>query len=240
MKLESFSAFPKEGLRFLRSLKRNNNREWFLEHKSIYEAAVRKPMESLVERLAEDFAQFAPEMVASPKVSIYRIYRDTRFSNDKAPYKTNTAAVFPRKGLDKHEGAGFYIHLATDELLIGGGLYMSLPEDLNEVRSRIARNHAEFRQILANPRFKKLFGGLEGIQLSRVPRGFAPDHPAADLLRYKQYLAGRTLDPEKALQSDFYETVKKTYQEMVPFIRFLNEPILRARRARDRQQALLS
>src|SRR4051812_28605415 len=133
MKSKRFSAFPKEGLRFLRSLKRNNNREWFLEHKVIYEASLKQPMISLVEALAADFQRFAPEMVASPQTSIYRIYRDTRFSNDKTPYKTHVAAMFPRKGLGKHEGAGFYLHISTTEVLVAGGLYMPAPEGLQAV-----------------------------------------------------------------------------------------------------------
>ena len=133
MKSQRFSAFPQEGLRFLRSLKRHNNREWFQERKGIYETFVKAPMEQLVIELAADFETFAPEMIATPKASIYRIYRDTRFSKDKSPYKTHAAAIFPRKGLEKHEGAGFYLHLAPSELLIGGGVYMPQPEDLNAI-----------------------------------------------------------------------------------------------------------
>src|ERR1051326_6139301 len=129
MKQKAFSAFPKEGLQFLRSLKRNNNREWFPEHKGIYEQYVRLPMTDLIAALAEDFPKFAPEMVASTKVSAYRIYRDTRFSKNKAPYKTHVAAVFPRADLDKHEGAGFYLHIAPSEVLVGGGLYMPVPDE---------------------------------------------------------------------------------------------------------------
>src|SRR5206468_8630569 len=170
MKMRTFSAFPKQGLQFLQSLKRNNNREWFLEHKSIYEKHLKQPMSDLIAALAEDFQQFAPEMVASPKVSAYRIYRDTRFSKNKSPYKTHVAAVFPRSGLGKHEGAGFYLHIDPAELLIGGGLYMPLPEDLNAVRSHIAENSKSFLKIVDGRQFRKLFGTLGGEQLSRVPR----------------------------------------------------------------------
>ena len=98
--------FPAETLRFLRALKRNNRREWFNAHRDDYEAYVRQPMTAIVERLAVDLRAFAPELVASPKVSMYRIYRDTRFSDNKTPYKTHVAAVFPTRGLPKHEGAG--------------------------------------------------------------------------------------------------------------------------------------
>src|SRR5215471_11902683 len=142
MRSQSFTAFPKESLAFLRSLKRNNNREWFQDHKSIYETVLKQPLADLVDSLAVDFERFAPEMVSSPKVSMYRIYRDTRFSKDKTPYKTHVAAIFPRKGFEKHEGAGLYLHIAATEVLIAGGVYMPMPDALNAIRSHIASNSA--------------------------------------------------------------------------------------------------
>jgi uncharacterized protein (TIGR02453 family) len=203
MKKQAFSAFPKEGLQFLRSLKRHNNREWFQEHKGIYEQHVKQPMAQLIDTLAEEFQQFAPEMIASPKVSAYRIHRDTRFSTDKSPYKTHVAAVFPRSGLRKHEGAAFYVHIAPTELLMGGGLYMPLPEDLSAVREHIAKNAKAFSSIVDSRKFRKLFGTIGGERLARVPRGFPPDHPAADYLRHKQFLAGRTFESGVATTSGF-------------------------------------
>ena len=233
-------TFPKESLQFLRSLKRNNNRDWFNRHKSVYENSVKEPMNELIRALAADFARLAPEMIATPKASAYRIYRDTRFSKDKSPYKTHVAAVFPRAGLGKHEGAGFYFHLAADECLIAGGLYMPLSEELGAVRSHIAENHKAFGGIVNSRRFKSLFGAVGGEKLSRVPRGFAPNHPAAEYLKHKQFLAGRTLAPEVALESGFYKLIVETFQGMLPFIRFLNEPIIRSRRIRKRQDAMLA
>lgn len=234
-----FLAFPKEGLQFLRTLKRNNNREWFQEHKSIYENSLKRPMSDLIAALAEDFQKFAPEMVASPKASAYRIYRDTRFSNDKSPYKTHIAAVFPRLGLGKHEGAAFYLHIAPSEVFIGGGLYMPLPEDLNSVRQQIAEDTAAFEKIIAARQFRNFFGSVRGERLSRVPRGFAADHRAAEFLKYKQFLAGRTLPAAAATTASFYKQVVDTFRAMLPFVRFLNEPIVRSRRIRERQDALL-
>src|ERR1051326_8332669 len=183
MKTRAFSAFPREGLQFLRSLKRHNNREWFQEHKGIYEKHVKQPMADLIKALADEFQEFAPEMLASTKASAYRIYRDTRFSKDKSPYKTHVAAVFPRSGLGKHEGAGFYLHIATDELLIGGGLYMPLPEDLNAVRSHIVKNPNKFLRIVQSLAFRRRFGKIEGEQLARPPRGLPVDHRVAEYLR---------------------------------------------------------
>lgn len=231
-------VFPNEGLAFLRSLKRNNNRDWFNRHKSTYETAVKQPMLELIAALAQDFARFAPEMLAA-KTSLYRIHRDTRFSKDKSPYKTHVAAVFPRTGLGKHEGAGFYFHIAPGELLIGGGLYMPLPEDLGAVRSHIAEHHEAFAALVNNRRFKRLCGEVNGDRLSRVPRGFAADHPAAEYLKLKQFLAGRTLPADAAVQPGFYRLVVETFEAMLPFIRFLNEPIVQVRRSRQRQESML-
>jgi uncharacterized protein (TIGR02453 family) len=239
MKRPAFFLFPSEGLKFLRSLKRNNNREWFQEHKGIYEEHVKRPMTELISALAGDFQEFAPEMIASPKVSAYRIYRDTRFSRDKSPYKTHVAAVFPRTGLEKHEGAGFYLHIAPSELLIAGGLYMPLPEDLNAVRQAIADDSGTFLKIIGHRQFRRLFGSVQGERLSRVPRGFPPDHPALEYLKCKQFLAARTLPATDALTKSFYPLVRDTFRTMVPFVRFLNAPIVRARRIRERQDALL-
>src|SRR5256885_12559365 len=114
--------FTTQTLRFLRALKRNNRREWFNTHRDDYETHVRQPMTIIVEQLAHDLRAFAPELIASPKVSMYRIYRDTRFSENKAPYKTHVAAVFPPRGLPKHEGAVYYFHVSPDGVWIGGGL----------------------------------------------------------------------------------------------------------------------
>src|SRR5262249_6248119 len=101
-------VFPQAGLDCLKRLKLNNNRDWFLKNKTVYEESVHEPMVQLVEALAEEFHRFAPEIVASPKLSLFRIHRDTRFSKDKSPYKTHVAASFRARGLDRHEGAGFY------------------------------------------------------------------------------------------------------------------------------------
>jgi uncharacterized protein (TIGR02453 family) len=234
-----FTAFPAEGLRFLKQLKRNNNREWFAAHKSVYERSVKQPMQDLVQTLALDFAEFAPDMEASAKASLYRIHRDTRFSKDKSPYKTHVAAVFPRKGLDKHQGAGFYFHIAPGEVFVGGGLYMPLPEDLQAVREAIASRHRQFTQLVNGKTFRRMFGEVTGEKLVRVPRGFPAEHPAAHYLRHKQFLGARTLSSEIATSPAFMKTLVETFKALHPFIQFLNEPIVANRRTRQRQEALL-
>jgi uncharacterized protein (TIGR02453 family) len=240
MRTGTFAAFPEEGIQFLRSLKRNNNREWFRNHKTIYETHVKKPMTDLIEAMAPEFERFAPEMIASPKVSAYRIYRDTRFSKDKSPYKTHVAAVFPRADLGKHQGAGFYVHIDPTEVLIGGGLYMVMPEDLQAIRNHIAENAKAFIRIVNSPQFRKLFGAISGEQLTRVPRGFPADHPAAEYLRHKQFLASRIFEAKIATSPRFHKLIVETFRGILPLVRFLNEPIVRARRTKERQDAMFN
>jgi len=232
-------SFPPEGLRFLKTLKRNNNREWFNANKSLYEASVREPMTAIVESLALEFARFAPDILSTPKASLYRIHRDTRFSRDKSPYKTHVAAVFPQRNLEKHEGAGFYFHISPTEVLVGGGLYMPSPEDLRCVREPISQNQASFTKIVMARPFRRVFGEVTGERLLRVPRGFDPAHPAADYLRLKQFLASRSLPPASASSPDFFRVLVETFEVLGPFVHFLNKPILENRRSRVRQEALL-
>jgi uncharacterized protein (TIGR02453 family) len=221
--------FPAETLRFLRALKRNNRREWFNAHRDDYETHVRQPMTVVVERLAHDFRAFAPELVASPKVSMYRIYRDTRFSENKTPYKTHIAAVFPQRGLPKHEGAGVYFHISPDEVWMGGGMYAPQPPQLQAVREHIAGHAKRLRTIVESPGFRRHVGRLEGEQLQRVPRGFPADHPAAGFLKYRQFLAGRDLPPAVACRPAFYSTLLGVFRQVAPLARFLNEPLTGAR-----------
>jgi uncharacterized protein (TIGR02453 family) len=220
-------TFPAETLRFLRALKRNNRREWFNAHRDDYESYVRQPMTAIVERLAVDLRRFAPELVASPKVSIYRIYRDTRFSENKTPYKTHVAAVFPTRGLPKHEGAGAYFHVSPDEVWIGGGMYMPQPPQLVAVREHIAGHVTQLRAIVESPRFRKHVGPLEGDKLKRVPRGFPADHPAAEYLKFRHFVAGAGFPPAFATDPAFYKTVLTVFRQIMPLTRFLNTPLLK-------------
>jgi uncharacterized protein (TIGR02453 family) len=219
-----FPGFPPEALKFLRRLKRNNNREWFLEHKEIYEQKVKIPMTGLVLALGGEMGRFAPELNTDPKRAIYRIYRDIRFSRDKTPYKTHIAAAFAHRGTPKHAGGGLYFHIAPDEVLIAGGSYMPGSAELRAIRHHIATHSEDLRKIINDGEFKKSFGGLEGDRLSRPPKGFLSDHPAADLLRYKQFLAYSTNPAELAESSDLLPLIVRGFRALMPLVRFLNAP----------------
>jgi uncharacterized protein (TIGR02453 family) len=220
-----FPGFPQEGIDFFRRLSRNNRREWFLPRKAVFEERVKQPMRELVEALDAALARFAPEHVTDPERAIYRFYRDTRFSPDKSPYKDRIAATFPRRGLTRHEGASYYFSVSHKEVAIGGGVYMPTPETLAAMRRDIATRHEEFRRILAARALRSLFGEMQGEALSRVPKGFLADHPAADLLRFKQFLYYVELPPEIALTPALYDEILKRFRTMAPFTDFLNQAL---------------
>ena len=219
-----FGGFPPEAMPFFRALKKHNTREWFQPRKEIYEEKVRGPMLELVCALMRRLADFAPDHVGDPNKAIYRIYRDTRFSKNKTPYKTHIAAVFPRWDLEKHSGAGYYFSVSPEEIEVGGGVYMPPPEGLRAIRSHLAENYKEFHRTVAAPVVQRFFGAVYGDRLTRVPKGFPPDHPAADLLRLKQYLLFANLDVKLATTPKLYREVAARFKAMTPFLEFLNRP----------------
>ena len=218
-------SFSNKTLSFLRALKRNNDRAWFNARRDEYEAHVRGPMVAIVEQLAVDFRSFAPELMVDPKVSLFRPWRDTRFSGDKAPLKTNVAAVFPNRTLGRMNGAGLYFEVAPTYVWIGGGLYAPESAQLHAVREHIAANYRQLDAVVKSPAFKKL-GGLQGDTVSRVPRGFAKDHPALAYLMHKQFLGFREEPAAFAAAPGFYKALLKTLKTLAPLVRFLNEPLV--------------
>jgi uncharacterized protein (TIGR02453 family) len=224
------SPFTRKTLAFLRALKRNNDREWFRARKDDYEQHVRGPMIDLLGRLAHDFPRFAPELVSDPRVSLYRIYRDTRFSEDKKPLKTHVAAHFPARGFPRNEGSGLYLEVAPAWVWIGGGLYMPSSSDLRLIREHIAAHHRTLHRIVAGAPFRRAVGMLDGEQLSTMPRGYLKDHPAAHYLRFKQFLAGKEFKAEFATSPRFYPELLRIFSAVAPLVRFLNAPLLEGRR----------
>jgi uncharacterized protein (TIGR02453 family) len=220
------SPFTAKTLSFLRALKRNNDREWFRARKDEYERHVRGPMIDLLNQLAGDLRTFAPELVCDPKASLFRIYRDTRFSEDKSPLKTNVAAHFPLRGAARGSGAGLYFEIAPQWVWMGGGIYMPSPADLTAIRAHIAETHPRLHRLVTATSFTRVMGGLTGEQLTRVPRGYAKEHPAADYLRYKQFLAGREREAAFATSPRFYKELVATFRATAPLVQFLNSALM--------------
>lgn len=231
-----FPGFPAEGIQFFRGLARNNNREWFLPRKAIFEEKVKAPMQELVAALNTSLLRYAPEYVTDPAQAVYRFYRDTRFSKDKSPYKQQIAANFRRRGLDRHEGAGFYFAVSHKEVAVGGGIYMPMPETLLAVRNHIAAHHQEFRRLTGSRTVRKLFGALQGEQLTRTPKGFPCGHPADDLLRMKQFLLYIELAPDMATTPKLFREVDTRFRVMAPFLEFLNAPLAAGRKKIDARE----
>ena len=220
------SPFTRKSLAFLRALKRNNDREWFRARKAEYEQHVRAPMVAVLAQLARDLPAFAPDLVSEPRVSLFRIYRDTRFSSDKRPLKTHVAAHFPSRKFAKGEGAGLYFEVAPQWVWIGGGIYMPTAEELRAIREVVADDHRRLHRVVTAPAFRTAVGELGGEQLTRVPRGYLKDHPAADYLRHKQYIGGREYPAEFALSPRFYRELLSVFRGLAPLVSFLNTAII--------------
>jgi uncharacterized protein (TIGR02453 family) len=236
----TFPGFPKEGMAFLRSLKKNNDREWFTPRKSTFEAAVRQPMIELVSAIHREMLRFAPEYVGEPAKCVYRIYRDTRFSKDKTPYKTYASALFLRNGFSKYAGgAAYYFAVSPENIEVAGGLYTPDRDVLLAVRQYIADHHKQFLTTFDRTRVKKLLGELQGESLTRVPKGFDPDHPAADLIRRKQYLLDTQLDPKLATTPKLLGELVTRIGAMTPFVEFLNRPLVLRQTKMKRDEAFL-
>lgn len=223
-----FAGFPPEGIKFLKQLEKNNDRDWFQARKETYETKLRAPMAELVEAINAELRKFAPEHITDPKKAIYRIYRDTRFSNDKTPYKTHAAAIFPRRGLDKHSSAGYYFHVSPKSVMIAAGAYMPGPDQLYPIRTWLTENHAAFLKTAAKA--EKICGKLQGESMTRSPKGFDPAHPAADLVKQKSWLFWQELDAELACSPKLLPELVKRFKAAAPVIAAINTPLLKAAR----------
>jgi uncharacterized protein (TIGR02453 family) len=218
----TFPGFSPDALAFLRSLKRNNRREWFKPRKEKYEKLIKTPMLEMVESLNQELARFAPGYVTPREKAVYRLYRDTRFSPNKTPYKTHIAAIFPRHTAVKREGAVFYLHFTPTELLAFGGVYSPEREELLAYRALIQEHYEELQKILRNKKLRKVAGQLQGEQLSRMPKGFPTDHPAEALLRHKQWYLECTLDVKLVTSPRLVPELARRFQAMTPLVEFLN------------------
>lgn len=220
---------------FLRGLKKNNKREWFEAHRDTYTRDLLEALRAVAGELDVRFAKLAPEFEANPKRSLFRIHRDVRFSADKSPYKTHGALwVYhraPGRGVGKEidGGAGFYLHIEPGESMIAGGIWMPPRHSLTKIRDRLVDDHRSLRRILGAPAFKKRYGGLDsdepGVRLKRMPRGYAEDHPAADLLRFNSFTVHARYSDRDILAPALIDRAMKDFALILPLVRWLNEAL---------------
>jgi uncharacterized protein (TIGR02453 family) len=216
------------GLKFLRDLARHNDREWFQPRKAQFEELLKEPMLAIVRKITDAMPDFAPNHVRPAEKALFRIYRDTRFSPDKRPYKTHVAAWWTHLGLEKTSGAGYYFHVSAKEVVVAAGAYMPEKEQLAAVRHWLLDHHEEFRKLLARPAVKKAFAEFEGESLSRPPKGFPCEHPALDLVRRRHWGLEATLPASAALDPKFAATVTRYFKLAAPMVDALNTPIAAA------------
>jgi uncharacterized protein (TIGR02453 family) len=226
----AFPGFSKKMHAFFRGLEKNNSREWFAIRKAAFETDVRAPMVELVSLINEDLKHFAlHNVMTAPAKAIYRIYRDTRFSKDKTPYKTHIGATFRRSGLPKHSGAGFYFGVSHKEVEVAGGMYMPEPEQLSAVRQAIVDNRATFLKLLKSPALKRKVGPLIGERLKRPPKGFESAPPdIAEYVKHKQMYFYITLDRKLALTPKIRREVVSRFELMAEVLEWMNRAILAA------------
>jgi uncharacterized protein (TIGR02453 family) len=217
--------FRPEALTFLRNLARNNDRAWFQPRKDIFEAELRQPMLAIVRKITDAMMDFAPDHVRPAEKSLFRIYRDTRFSNDKRPYKTHVAAWWSHQGLEKTSGAGYYFHISPKEVIVAAGAYMPEKEQLAAIRHWLLDHHEEFRKLLKKPVLRKTFTEFDGNALTRPPKGFPCDHPGLDLIQCRQWGLSTTLPSEFALKPDIAAVIIRHFKLAAPIVAALNTPL---------------
>jgi uncharacterized protein (TIGR02453 family) len=181
-------------------------------------------MQCFIASLHPYFESFAPEFDVNPKRSLFRIYRDIRFSKDKTPYKTHVAAHFVLRGKPKGiEGSGYYLQIEPGEIFIGGGIYIPDGDQMKKIRRAISDRQKEFLNIVRNRDFTKRFGAVDGEKLRRVPQGFDQDHPLGEWLKLKQFFVGVEWKEEKCLRALFVKEVAQVFETASPLVGFLND-----------------
>ncbi|GGH02095.1 DUF2461 domain-containing protein [Silvibacterium dinghuense] len=220
--------FREAGLKFLRDLKRNNRREWFEARREVYEQELKQPMLALIERLTAGMMDYAPGHIRPAHKSLFRIYRDTRFSADKTPYKTHIAAWWTHAGLEKTSGSGYYLQIAPEGVLIAAGVYMPPKEQLFAIRTHLLAHHERFRALVEDKKLRRVMNLHEPMALTRPPKGFPAEHPALEWVRWRQWGVLAELPAATALRPDLSITIEKYFRLSTPLVGFLNEPLLAA------------
>jgi uncharacterized protein (TIGR02453 family) len=220
-----FSGFTKETVRFFTRLRKNNNREWFERNRDIYETQVMDPAKAFVTAMGKRLKTIAPRIVAAPKVnkSIFRINRDTRFSLDPTPYKTNLGIYFWDGLRSRMESPGFYFHLEPPHLVLGGGMYIIPDNLLGCFRNAVVdpKSGREIATIVAAIRDLPGFT-VEGLHYKRVPAGFDPAHPNAELLKHKGLYGGIEMEiPEEFFSARLVDYCFERLEPLAPLHRWL-------------------
>jgi uncharacterized protein (TIGR02453 family) len=225
--MAAFEGFPPDLFDFLVELTANNDRDWFNAHKDDYERALREPARAFVRAMGERLEKVAPHLVADDRRaggSLMRIYRDTRFSGDKTPYKTNVGIQFRHEaGKDVH-APGLYVHFDLEEAFVGAGMWMPPTEALNAIRAKIDAEPERWTAITRDPTFVDTFR-QSGDSLKRPPRGFDKDHPLIEDLKRKSFILVHDLDPADAESPELVDRVTELMRRAKPYCDFICEAV---------------
>ena len=202
-------------LQFLKDLSANNNREWFQANKARYEAALAN-----MKQFAQAVENMLEETDLLETATLFRIYRDVRFSKDKSPYKNNFGLGLSRA--TKRLRGGYYLQVEPGASFVGGGFWQPNAEDLKRIRAEFAMDDQPIREIMADARFQQYFGMLQGEELKTAPSGIDKNHPAIDLLRKKGFVVKRNFTDEQVTSDQFLQEVKQSFQAMRPYFDYMS------------------
>jgi len=218
-----YVGFNEKTISFLKELKKNNNREWFKENKSRYEELVLDAALRFIQSMQDPLQEIAPHFVATPTRvggSLMRVYRDTRFSKNKTPYKTNIGMQFRHEQAKDVHSPGFYVHIEPDNVFLGAGMWLPDSEPLRNIRERIAAKTPEWKRTMRDPAFKRHFA-LGGESLKRPPRGFDPELECIDDIKRKSFIAVKNMDVNACLNPRFQQQVETAFKNATPYMKFL-------------------
>ena len=213
-------SIHKDSLDFLKDLAQNNNRDWFNTYKDRYLEA-QSNIAAFADALIVEMNKHDHLETVSGKKSMFRIYKDVRFSKEKTPYNQHWSAALKRA--TKLRRGGYYIRIEPGNSRAVSGFFGPVPDDMKRIREDIDANYDDWRKMLGNATLVKTFGNMRGEKLGTAPRGYAKDHPAIDLLRYKQFLFRREFTDEEVLSPDFLYQVNDTFKKMRPFLNYMSE-----------------
>ena len=218
-----YATFNPETINFLRELKNNNNRDWFNENKSRYEEDVLDVALKFIQSMHDPLQAFAPHFTAIPKRmggSLMRVYRDTRFSKNKLPYKTNIGIQFRHEQAKNVHSPGYYVHIDPDDVFLGAGMWMPESEPLLGIRQRIADKPQEWQRVKGDKAFARHFK-LGGTSLTRPPRGFDKEHAMIEDIKRKSFIAIKNMSHDDALSPQFQRKVETAFKAATPYMQFL-------------------
>ena len=221
------NPFSEQTIGFLEELRDNNNRDWFAENKPRYEELVLDPALRFIEAMQRPLDEIAPHFTAIPSRvggSLMRVYRDTRFSKNKLPYKTNIGIQFRHEQAKDVHAPGYYVHIDPEQVFLGVGMWRPDSDPLRQIRERIVARPAEWKRAMGDQRFRRHFR-LGGESLKRPPRGFDKDHELIDDLKRKSFIAVKELDVDAGVGPRFQKQVETAFAAGTPFMRFLCQSV---------------